>query len=244
MLNINKYTALSKNLGLMERVRTEDMKKEETLALLSEKFGWTKSDIQQVVDAEIKTGSSYVIVPKFVLGLDDIKAAGMHYLINTVWEYEIVQKNLDNCFFLGNCSYGKLEITFYVHESCSQIFTIIKGIKGAQTFLALELLDNIIGSSYSVTNIETAGYLGTQESMPDIFILQDEVVFLPITGIDGNPYTLCSFSESLENESKTRVSFDPPRFLKKNINVQDEEFNKALFKLAQCSLPSSNWPKL
>ena len=36
MLNINKYTALSKNLGLMERVRTEDMKKEETLAQLSQ----------------------------------------------------------------------------------------------------------------------------------------------------------------------------------------------------------------
>ena len=72
MLNINKYTALSKNLGLMERVRTEDMKKEETLALLSEKFGWTKSDIQQVVDAKIKPGSSYVIVPNFVLGLDNI----------------------------------------------------------------------------------------------------------------------------------------------------------------------------
>ena len=178
------------------------------------------SDIRQLVDAGTKPGSSYLFVPKFVLGLEDIKAAGMHYLTNTVWEYEIVRKNLENCFFLGDCSYGKLKISFYVHESCSRIFTIIKGIKG---------------SSYSVTNIGTAGYLGTQESMPDIFILQDEVVFLPITGIDGNPYTLCSFSESLENESKTRVSFDPPRFLKKNknstldiINVQDKEFNEAI----------------
>lgn len=236
MVDVHKFTEMMNNRGLMEKKTTEEMKSKKTENDLTERLGWNHRDIKQIVRNGSKGGSSYVWVPKTKLEAKDIKAAGMNYLVNTCWEYDYIRKNLENCAPLGQCSFGKLNISFYVHESCKRVFTIIQGFKGAKTSVAMDLLETMIedSCSFPVTNVGTAGYLGNQKSMPHIFILENEEVFLPITG-DGNPHTLCSFSESLDNERKTRVSYDPPRFLnKKNnstpdiINDQDRKFNKAI----------------
>ena len=121
MVDVHKFTEMMNNRGLMEKKTTEEMKSKKTENDLTERLGWNHRDIKQIVRNGSKGGSSYVWVPKTKLEAKDIKAAGMNYLVNTCWEYDYIRKNLENCAPLGQCSFGKLNISFYVHESCKRV---------------------------------------------------------------------------------------------------------------------------
>ena len=56
----------------------------------------------------------------------------------------------------------------------------------------------------------TAGYLGTSTSQPDLFILGDENVIHPLTGV---PCTLSTYSERVISTSFKRESFQIGRFI-------------------------------
>ena len=83
---------------------------------------------------------------------------------------------------------------------------------------------------YPLTIVGTAGYLGTSTSQPDLFILGDENVIHPLTGV---PCTLCTYSERVTSTSYKRESFQIGRFIKKDhpldvLTSNDEKFNKLI----------------
>ena len=63
---------------------------------------------------------------------------------------------------------------------------------------------------YPLTIVGTAGYLGTSTSQPDLFILGDENVIHPLTGV---PCTLSTYSERVISTSFKRESFQIGRFI-------------------------------
>ena len=63
---------------------------------------------------------------------------------------------------------------------------------------------------YPLTIVGTAGYLGTSTSQPDLFILGDENVIHPLTGV---PCTLSTYSERVISTSFKKESFQICRFI-------------------------------
>ena len=63
---------------------------------------------------------------------------------------------------------------------------------------------------YPLSIVGTAGYLGTSTSQPDLFILGDENVIHPLTGV---PCTLSTYSERVISTSFKRESFQIGRFI-------------------------------
>ena len=63
---------------------------------------------------------------------------------------------------------------------------------------------------YPLTIVGTAGYLGTSTSQPDLFILGDENVIHPLTGV---PCTLSTYSERVISTSFKKESFQIGRFI-------------------------------
>ena len=84
---------------------------------------------------------------------------------------------------------------------------------------------------YPLTNVGTAGYLGTSTSQPDLFILGDEKVIHPLTRV---PCTLSTYSERVNSTLFKRESFQIGRFIEGKdhpldvLTSNDEKFNKLI----------------
>ena len=86
----------------------------------------------------------------------------------------------------------------------------MRGFKGSRAHLTLHHLERLHPLIYPLTNVGTAGYLGTSTSQPDLFILGDENVIHPLTGV---PCTLSTYSERVISTSFKKESFQIGRFI-------------------------------
>ena len=218
-----------------------DLKKKERLFIekniadvdreeLKETYKVDDKTLDKIIQDGAHEGSPYITIPNFDLEVIDLVFSVHNYLTNTELEYDTIRKFLKEKQFisLSEVYYGGILIQFFYITG--RIFTIMRGFKGSRADLTLHHLERLHPLIYPLTNVGTAGYLGTSTSQPDLFILGDENVIHPLTGV---PCTLSTYSERVTSTSFKRESFQIGRFIKKDhpldvLTSNDEKFNKLI----------------
>ena len=198
-----------------------DLKKKERLFIekniadidreeLKETYKVDDKTLDKIIQDGAHEGSPYITIPNFDLEEIDLVFSVHNYLTNTELEYDTIKKFLKEKQFisLSEVNYGGLLIQFFYITG--RIFTIMRGFKGSRADLTLHFLEHLHPLIYPLTNVGTVGYLGTSTSQPDLFILGDENVIHPLTGV---PCTLSTYSERVISTSFKKESFQIGRFI-------------------------------
>ena len=195
MLNVRKYTALFQEKGLVEVVAFASINKERYF----ENFGFGENEFNELVNAGTTFGSKFKTIPRF-LDQKDIGSCHRLYLVNTNHEYTKIVDQLNTSTFFHNVTifeefkYGELTGRMYIHNSCERIFCIIKGFKGPECGSVFPILETCGGHQVDIVNCGTCGVLTRDTITPDVFLLEDGPVTIPVIGL-ATPSIRSSFSE-------------------------------------------------